>query len=120
LFFFKNESSLVLSHDIYSFRVLLAGVYLFRVLVGDVFHQGLCPNFITKATKLQGSNIQESKKNLTAGSTKPKIEPNMKETTKRLAPGGTGTQGRPSCSNYNQNENSSSPQKGLPQQKEHT
>jgi hypothetical protein len=53
--------------------------------------KGFCPNFITEATKLQGSNIKEKKKNVTAGSTKPKPEPNQKETTKRLAPGGTGT-----------------------------
>jgi hypothetical protein len=82
--------------------------------------KGFCPNFITEATKLQGSNNKEKKKNVTAGSTKPKTEPNMKETTKRLAPGGTGTQGRHSCNNYNQNENSSNLQKGLPQQNEHT
>jgi hypothetical protein len=47
-------------------------------------------------------------------------EPNQKDTTKRLAPGGTGTQGRPTCTNYTQIKTSSRLQQGLPQQNEHT
>jgi hypothetical protein len=65
---------------------------------------------ITRQRKKNTPQVQQSLK----------TEPNQKETTKRLAPGGTGTQGRPTCTNYTQIKTSSSLQQGLPQQNEHT
>jgi hypothetical protein len=82
--------------------------------------KGFCPNFITKATKLQGSNNKAKKRTTPQVQQSLNTEPNQKETTKRLAPGGTGTQGRPTCTNYTQIKTSSSLQQGLPQQNKHT
>jgi hypothetical protein len=78
--------------------------------------KGFCPNFITKATKLQGSDNKAKKKKRTTPQVQHSLntEPNHKETTKRLAPGGTGTQGRPTCPNFTQIKTFSSLQQGLP------
>jgi hypothetical protein len=85
------------------------------------FHQGLLPEF-----HYQGNEITRFQQQGKEKKTPPQVqqslksEPNQKETTKRLAPGGTGTQGRPTCTNYTQIKTSSSLQQGLPQQNEHT
>jgi hypothetical protein len=54
----KFESTTLFPNKVKKFRRLLSG----PSQLSFFSTKGFCPNFITKATKLQGSNIKEKKK----------------------------------------------------------